>query len=56
MQTGQAEDGSDDVGLAVCERADLPFTPRRRRPPYWTTVCCIAHSAAAARVDTPILP
>ena len=26
MQARKAEDGSDDVGLAVCERPDLPFT------------------------------
>ena len=31
---------------------------RARAPPtsHCTTACCIAHSAAAARVDTPILP
>jgi hypothetical protein len=23
---------------------------------YWTTACCMAHRAAAARVDVPILP
>ena len=23
---------------------------------HWTTACCMAHSAAAARVDVPILP
>ena len=34
----------------------LGFAARRSVTRQETTVCCIAQRAAAARVDTPILP